>query len=345
MIKMIDDSKKNKNDFVKKENSKVNNLISIVIPIYKVEKYLEKCVYSLINQNYKNIEIILIDDGSPDNCGKMCDEYSKIDNRIKVIHKKNGGLSDARNTGIKNARGKYITFVDSDDYVEANYIEILYKTIIKYDADISIVGHSVWYENKKILRAWNEEYCEAPEKILWKILYDDKIDISAWGKLYKKELFQNIEFPKGRLFEDAATTYKLIDASKKIAVNSLPLYNYVIRKNSISTGSFSEKKMDLIISTKEMTEYIRKKYPELSDACNRRLMYAYLSTLTQFVKSKSKDKKIQEQLVTYIKKNKKTILKDKNVPKRDKIGIYSLTLGIKGYRLIWNIYSWRTGRR
>lgn len=323
----------------------MEDLISIIVPVYKVENYLKKSIDSIINQSYKKIEIIIVDDGSPDKCGKICDDYSKKDNRIKVIHKKNGGLSDARNVGIENSNGKYISFIDSDDYVEYNYIEVLYKTILKYNADIAIVGHVVWYNQNKIERAWYEEYDAKPKKILEKILYDDKIDISAWGKLYNADLFKKIRFPKGRLFEDAATTYKLIDSSNKIAVNSLPLYNYIIRENSISTNVFSEKKMDLIISTKEMTDYISKKYPELSKACNRRLMYAYLSTLTQFVKSKSKNRSIKKQLVIYIKNNKKLVLKDKKVPQRDKIGICALTFGIGFYSFLWKIYSKKTGRK
>lgn len=345
-VKMAENNKSiNENEISKEIKSKMNDLISVVVPIYKVENYLRRSVDSLINQSYKNIEIILVDDGSPDNCGKMCDEYAKKDSRIKVIHKENGGLSDARNVGIENSNGKYITFIDSDDYVELSYIEILYKTILKYDADIAIAGHTVWYCEKKIERAWYEEYSAEPQIILEKILYDDKIDISTWGKIYKTKLFREIKFPKGRLFEDSATTYKLIDASKKIAVNSLPLYNYIIRDNSISTNSFSEKKMDLIISTKEMTDYISEKYPELSKACQRRLMYAYLSTLTQFVKSKSENEEIEKQLITYIKNNRKSILNDKKVPKRDKIGIYALTFGVGFYRFMWNIYSRKTGRK
>lgn len=323
----------------------MNDLISVIVPIYNVEKYLRKSIDSLINQSYKNIEIILIDDGSTDNCCTICDEYAIKDSRIKVIHKENGGLSDARNKGIDIAKGKYITFIDSDDYVELNYIDILYNTIIKYKADISIVGHRVWYEKNNFERAWYKEYVNKPKEILEKILYDDGIDLSAWAKLYKTELFKQIRFPKGRIFEDSATTYKLVDKSEKIAVNSIPLYNYIIRFNSISNASFSEKKMELITSTKEMTDYIRQKYPELSKGCDRRLMYAYLSTLTQFVKSGSKNKEIETQLLTYINENKKSILKDKRVHKRDKIALYSLTFGLKSYKLMWNIYAKRTGRK
>lgn len=320
-------------------------LISVVVPVYKVENYLDKCIKSIRMQTYKNLEIILVNDGSPDKCGQLCDEYKKKDKRIKVIHQENGGLSAARNTGIVNSTGKYITFIDSDDYIDEKYIEELYSVLVHYKADMAIVSHRVLYEKTCINKATGKKFLANSKEILEKILYDDGIDLSTWAKLYKKKLFNNIEFPVGRLFEDAATTYKLVAASKRIAVNSIPLYNYVIRENSISTNSFSEKKLDLITSTKEMTTYIEKKYPDLKDGCKRRLMYSYLSTLTQFVKSNSTNKKIKNQLVNYIKENRRVILKDRRAPKRDKIAVYSLIIGYPMYKFVWNTYSKITGRK
>ena len=129
----------------------MKKLISIVLPIYNVENYIEKCMESVLNQTYKNIEIILVDDGSPDNCPIICDQYVKEDNRVKVVHKENGGLSDARNAGIKVANGDYITFIDSDDYVDKDYVEFLYNTIEETDADIAIGGHRVIYDSGKII--------------------------------------------------------------------------------------------------------------------------------------------------------------------------------------------------
>ena len=260
----------------------MKKLISIVLPIYNVENYIEKCMESVLNQTYKNIEIILVDDGSPDNCPIICDQYVKEDNRVKVVHKENGGLSDARNAGIKVANGDYITFIDSDDYVDKDYVEFLYNTIEETDADIAIGGHRVIYDSGKIIeKETHENSVLEPKKVLERILYDDGIDLSAWGKLYKRYLFNDIKFPKGRLFEDSATTYMLVDKANKIAINSISKYNYIIRKNSISNAKFSPKKMDLITSTREMSEYVKNKYPDLKNAANRRLMYAYLSTLSQ----------------------------------------------------------------
>lgn len=323
---------------------KSDELISIIVPVYNVEKYVKKCIESIIEQTYKNLEIILIDDGSTDESGKICDEFNNKDKRIKVIHKQNGGLSDARNVGIDNANGEYVSFIDSDDYVNDDYIELLFDTVKQYDADMSIASHRVIYEKNIIDRSTGENFCTEPKEILEMLLYDNGIDTSAWGKLYKKSLFNEIRFPKGRLFEDSATTYKLIDKSKKIAVCSKPIYNYVIRNNSISNENFSEKKLDLIVSTEEMTNYIKNNYPELEKACNRRLMYAYLSTLTQLAKSKVKNKKIQKKLMEYICKNRRSVLRDKSIPKRDRIGLLSTVLGFHCFKYVWKIYSIFTGR-
>ena len=326
-----------------KKRSK-NDLISVIVPIYNVEEYLKKCIDSIINQTYTNIEIILVDDGSTDNCGTICDEYSQKDDRIKVIHKENGGLSDARNAGIEIATGKFLTFIDSDDFIEEGYIELLYNTIEEYDADLSIASHRVIYDKTIMDKSTNEEFCGDSKLILEKILYDDGVDLSAWGKLYKVELFKEVRYPKDRLFEDSATTYKLIDLSNKIAVCSKPVYNYVIREKSITNNTFSEKKLDLITSTKEMTDFIEEKYPDLKKACNRRLMYSYLSTLTQLAKSGDENKEAEQELLNYIKENKKEVLKDNRITKRDRLGIYATTFGMKSYKFFWKCYSKLTKR-
>ena len=323
----------------------MENLITIVVPVYNVEKYLKKCIESIINQTYKNLEIILVDDGSPDNCGKICDDYKKQDSRIKVIHKKNGGLSDARNAGIDIANGEYITFIDSDDYIDDDYVELLYNAIVKDKTDMVISSHKVIYDNGTILeKETGERSILNSKEVLKRILYDEGIDLSAWAKLYKIELFRKVRYPKGRLFEDAATTYKLVDKCKNISIVSKSTYNYMIRENSITNLNFSEKKLDLIKSTEEMCDYVQNKYPDLEIACNRRLMYAYLSTLTQLARSKKRFPKEEKILMDYIKENRKKILKDKRVPRRDKFGIISTILGFEFYSFSWKVYKRITGR-
>ena len=321
-----------------------NKLISIVVPVYNVEDLLDKSVESLKNQSYKNIEILLVDDGSTDNSGNKCDEFKKTDDRIKVFHKKNGGLSDARNYGIKKAKGEYITFIDSDDYVENDYVEYLYSLIKKYDCTISCCTHTVRYDNGKS-HGLNIDKDEKISKIDFfkKMLYSKDIEVSAWAKMYKTSYFDDVKYPIGKLFEDVDTTYKLVDKTDFIACGYSSKYNYMIRNNSITTGKFSDKHFYMVEATENMCNYLNK-YPELKKACNRRMCYSYISTLNRMIKFNYKEKDI-------IKKYRRTILKyfsivfDKNSSFRDKIAIITIMPGVKVYKMFWHIYSKLTGRR
>ncbi len=210
------------------------DLISVIVPVYKVEKYLEKCIESVLKQTYTNLQIILVDDGSPDNCGKICDEYAKKDSRIEVIHKANGGLSDARNVGISKAKGRYIGFVDSDDYIKEDMYEILLNLIKKYDADVSICNlYDVIDGNECIRNKENgiREYSRLD--ILKKVLLDKNIQSYAWNKLYEKELFDEIKYPIGKKYEDIGTTFYLFEKCNKIVVTSEPEYYYLKRADSL----------------------------------------------------------------------------------------------------------------
>lgn len=200
---------------------KKDDLVSIVVPIYKVENVLDRCIQSIINQSYKNIEIILVDDGSPDNCPKMCDKYKTTDKRIKVIHKENGGLSSARNVGIKKSKGKYICFVDSDDYIEKDYIKKMYYTIKKTNLDFVVCNYNRVY-NKKIQK------CKVD-----KFKTDNFITPAAWNKMYKKSLFDEISFPEGLYYEDLGTFPKLYCLGSNYKIVDDYLYNYVQNDNSI----------------------------------------------------------------------------------------------------------------
>lgn len=244
----------------------MNDLVSVVVPIYNVEQYLERCIDSVLRQTYSNLEIILVDDGSTDNSGSICDKYALEDKRIVVLHKVNGGLSDARNYGIEKAKGKYITFIDSDDYVSCLYIEIMMKALIDNCADISIC-------DEKKTKLSNETECKntfLTETEVWdsrigikEILLQRGTTASSCGKIYKKEYFREIKFPYGKLFEDMGTTYKIFDKAEKIVKVNRELYFYYQRENSIQGSGFSQKKMDEWLMVCEMQEFIRRKYPEL----------------------------------------------------------------------------------
>ena len=212
----------------------MNDLISIIVPVYNVEQYLRKCIESIKNQTYTNIEIIIVDDGSTDNSGAICDELKQTDNRIQVLHKKNGGLSDARNAGLKIAKGEFVGFVDSDDYIKEDMFETLYKLNKEHHSDIAIVSYYELYKGK-VIGVRDTKNLEELNKIeaLKELLIDRKIQSYAWNKLFKRELFENIEFPTNKNFEDIATTLVLFEKANKVVLLEDPKYYYVRRDDSI----------------------------------------------------------------------------------------------------------------
>lgn len=239
-----------------------NELISVIVPIYNMEKYLNKCVDSILNQTYSNIEILLIDDGSTDLSANICDEYMKIDSRIKVFHKKNGGLSDAKNFGIKKATGKYVAFVDSDDWIENNMYENMYYKLKDTKSNIVICGRYIEYENGKKKEWYNKnEIIMNKEQSLIYLNSFYNFDMASWDKLYEKSLFDNIVFPHGKKCEDAYTTYLLFNKSEKVTYIPKCFYHYFQRNGSISRNKTIN--MDYIYAAEEQLEFFKKEYPHL----------------------------------------------------------------------------------
>ena len=241
-----------------------NDLISIIIPVYKVEKYLEKCIESVLKQTYTNLQIILVDDGSPDNCGKICDEYAKKDSRIEVIHKINGGLSDARNVGINRANGRYIGFVDSDDYIKEDMYEKLINLIKEYDADISICNLYDVIDGKEYVRNKDNGIHEYSRiDILKEILLDKNIQSYAWNKLCKRELFDTIRFPVGRVMEDLGIAHKILFDAGQIAYSDEPLYYYYQRDGSTLHTDCIKFFQDRLAMVTERYLFLEKLYPDM----------------------------------------------------------------------------------
>ena len=233
-------------------NNKV--LVSVIVPIYKVEQYLDACVKSIQEQTYKNLEIILVDDGSPDNCPVLCDEYAEKDERIKVIHKKNGGLSDARNAGIKVATGKYIYCVDSDDMIEPVAIEVAVERAEQENADIVITTVKKPSNKFDVIVGNGEE--------MFKIIFD-RYCWEAWGKLILKDLVFDMEFPVGKLFEDLGYVPYAVLRSKKVIFVDDGMYLYTIRDNSIMGNAAITLSSDLVDIVGGIVEYVRKKHAKL----------------------------------------------------------------------------------
>ena len=239
------------------------DLISIVVPVYNTEEYLVKCIESIINQTYKNLEIILINDGSSDKSGEICDYYALKDNRIRVVHKKNGGLSDARNTGIKFSRGKYIGLVDSDDYIDKFMYEKLYQRMIKDNSDLAICnflqvdkkGNKIAHINDNL--AIEDEIVSGKDILCYKI--NETIPtywIVAVNKLYKAELITEIEFPYGKLHEDEFTVHKFFDKSKRVSCVKNALYYYVKHEGGIIGSKYSVKNLDGVEACLDRINYM-----------------------------------------------------------------------------------------
>lgn len=283
--------------------------VSIIVPIYNVERYINRCIDSIINQTYKNIEIILVDDESPDNCGKICDNYAKKNEKIKTYHKKNGGLSDARNYGLKFATGKYIAYVDSDDWIEPNMIEILVNNLEKSQADIAMCGTKVVNEDSIFYNKWYDE-----DKILNKnegltALLENRIITShAWNKIYKKEIIQKVPWPKGRLYEDIHIMHKIFKLCKKIAISKEYLYNYYQRDNSICNNK-------ILLNEFEYVDAFLERYVDMKDdsivykkICYTQMGIAISNFFMRNSFSKDDKNKYKEKLKEYLKMLKKVQL-------------------------------------
>lgn len=267
-----------------------NELISVIVPIYNVEKYLEKCLYSLIKQSYQNLQIILIDDGSTDASGTICDYFAEKDERIVCYHKLNGGLSSARNYGLKKVKGKYLTFVDSDDYVETSYIQEMYDALIKYSATICICDFNIVdessYELKNDLEPLNTR-CITSEEVRELL---NRVDgwryVVAWNKLIVSELFKDIVFPENRYHEDEYVIHYLVEKGKNTVIIRSKLYNYRQRLTSIM-GSVSDVKMiDAVDALEDRILYYDNEGLYLSELKTIRRMVSIIKSYDQFQKSK-----------------------------------------------------------
>lgn len=250
----------------------MEKLISVIVPIYKVKEYLERCIESIVNQTYQNLEIILVDDGSPDSCPVLCDNWKKKDDRIKVIHKKNGGLSDARNEGMKIATGDYISFVDSDDWIGKEMYHCMVQALENYDADICECNYlktdKMQHTEEMIENNFQLlDNMEALEKLL-----KEEVAPVVWNKIYKREIMIDLFFKVGKYNEDEFWTYLALDQAEKIVKIDTVLYYYFYREDSIIHETYSIKRLDGLEARFERMNYL-KKYPRLNGLAKRNLVF------------------------------------------------------------------------
>lgn len=302
-----------------------NIKISIIVPIYNVENYLDKCIKSIINQSFKNLEIILVDDGSPDNCPAICDEWAKKDNRIKVIHKENGGLSDARNAGLAVATGEYIAFVDSDDYIEADIYKKLLSVALNNKCDIVSCKLRMVYENDKnfVTKDDSEDIIIYSTEDAMSALIDDKIRQVVWNKLYKADIIKNIPFEVGKYHEDVFWSYKAIGAAKKVVSIDYVGYNYLQRAESIMGNAYSLKRLDAVEAKCLRQDYLREYFPDLSQKGLHNLIFTciYHGQLSLKYLNKSEIKESLK-VLTKVKKQYINDICIKDLSTKQKIWIY-----------------------
>lgn len=276
-------------------------LISVIVPIYNVEKYLKKCIDSIIKQTYNNLEIILVDDGSTDNCAKICDEYAKKDKRIIVIHNSNQGVSASRNFALEKARGKYITFLDADDFISNNYIEVLYNMIKIKKIDLAIIGNdeqfngTILKDNKKLKKIMSNK------ETIKNILEEKYITSVCWGKIYKRETLNNIKFDVNlKIGEDFKFIMEVLNKCKNVNIDtSQNLYHYRLNEDSVTQqDGRKEDWIKEIEISKSIIQYIEKEYPELTKYAIQRYIRVNITYFTKMIKEGKFNKK-QEKKIFY----------------------------------------------
>lgn len=280
----------------------MGEIISVIVPVYKVKPYLNQCVESILAQTYMNLEVILVDDGSPDQCPALCDTWAKKDSRIKVIHKKNGGLSDARNAGMKIATGAYIGFVDSDDWIDPKMYQLLYDEMQKTNSDIAACGvQMVWEDGNIRMLTCNGNVVLDNKQAMEALIEESWLKQPVWYKLYKRSILEGIPFAVGKCHEDVFWSYQPLARAKKVCVIDTPCYFYRQRADSIMGEKFSVKRLDGLEAMEQRIEFLKREYPWLVNKAQEKA-YFFAMYLTQ----KLLDEK-QKELLLYVKKTARRI--------------------------------------
>ena len=316
--------------------------ISIVVPVYNVEKYLGNCIESILNQTFKNFELILVDDGSTDNSGKICDIYEKKDSRIKVIHKNNGGLSSARNAGLDIARGKYIGFVDSDDSIHPEMYEVLYNLIEKYKSDISCCNYKYTYDisNQNHEELNLNEVIEMSNIESIEKLYDKDLGVKlvvAWNKLYHKRLFDKIRYKVGRLHEDEFMAHRILYNSKKITYVDNELYYYLQREGSIMSQISYKRKVDALLSKSDRMMFCNKVgLTSMSDNICKTYEFEFFNLYKQLLNEGSENAEFLKERRRDFILNLYILLRQKDIHIKEKISCLIFAISPKVYRICFN---------
>ena len=303
--------------------------ISVIVPVYKVAKYLDKCVQSIVNQTYTNLEIILVDDGSPDECGTMCDAWANKDSRIRVVHKQNGGLSDARNAGLAVATGSLISFIDSDDWIAPDFLQLLYQGIESTQAQIAECAVDLVDEDGSTVSSRGPQKPEAVDKMeaLRRLVLEEGVYQTVWNKLYRREVIEGILFEKGKYNEDDFWTYRVFDRIDKLALVEKPMYFYLQRGGSIMGVGYNPRRLEGLEARFQRMEYLSK-YEKLKNLTRQQFMLDLMWHL-QSILLHLKGQDQESAAATVLKMKKATPL----------VPLGKLTVNIK-YRLWYQGFVW-----
>ncbi len=301
-------------------------MISVIVPVYNVENYLSRCIDSILNQTYTDYELILVDDGSTDNSGKICDDYAEKKSNIKVIHQKNGGLSSARNTGTDNSKGSYITFIDSDDLVSNTYLETLFELLKKYDADISCCDFSFFYDESEIVNEQNNilEKCLDGETALEEMLYGKMHGSSACAILMKRSIAETYKFPIGKFHEDDFVTFSYYGAAQKVALTSEKMYYYFQRAGSIMHRPFGQSALDQLEAADYIVEKCKNHNTNIQKASIAKKYSNYIDVFFTYQDLKNNSSETYKKVIFVLNQLKYNIIKDNNVSKRIRLSAFLL---------------------
>lgn len=315
----------------------MSELVSIIMPVYKVQEYLDRSLNCILNQTYTNWEAILIDDGSDDNSGKICDEYAKRDNRFKVIHKENEGVAAARNTGLEAAKGEYIEFIDSDDFAHPSMIETQMKLIKETGTDIAITGYRFAYDSQIVDYTVKSQPVILDSKGTIEKILENQQFCSPWTKLYSRKVMEGIKYPAGAIFEDLMTAFEIFGKAEKIVYQDIDFYYYFQACESITRSDFHYGKLDEVRALEKQYEYISKEYPQLADDARYKYIKNVVGHLMNLVTKKDDyGKKKYKEFAKILKSNYNFYVCYKKTSKKDGLRLMLMKHPVL-YKLIYNI--------
>lgn len=319
-------------------------VVSIVVPVYNVERYLDACVQSLLDQELEAIEVILVDDGSTDGSSALCDRWAERDARIKVIHKANGGLSDARNIGVDAATAPYIGFVDSDDHVSPAMYRVLYENLVKEGADLSLCGMYNCYANRTIVPDRQDYLVLSDREAVELCLVGDLISVTAVNRLYPRELAREVRFPVGKTTEDGFTVIEFLSRVRTIVVDLRPQYYYEHREGTISTRPYGPGSCDVIEAYERNRALVEKRYPELLAVADFRCFWSRFVVLDSMLSpGASDDAAKRAEIVSYLRSHCGDILRNPYVGTARKVALLGLMLNVRVYGLFQAMQRRRVG--